>query len=179
MHTRDEFFTPEDVAATAVDAITLRRVETVADFAAGKGSLLQAASLKRPNAKFVATDLSRSMVSFLKRRFPGWQVGQCDFLRPGSREQCKAVRRLRGEADLVLLNPPFSYRRAAVAVTSRRSMPFRCSPAAAFVVTSIEYLRPGGQLLCIVPTSTLRSELDAAARDLLYQERRNCGLVAS
>ena len=132
----DTHYTPAELATQLVGSVRLHNPRVIADFTAGEGSLLDAASARWPQAKLVATDIDSHAVLQLKDRGDRWTVGQCDFLSSRSRAACRALRDLAGTADLVLLNPPFSVRGAKRVDVRYANHPIKCSPAMAFALNA-------------------------------------------
>ncbi|MBN1458866.1 MAG: methyltransferase [Armatimonadetes bacterium] len=166
----DTHYTPAELAAQLVRSVQLRDPQVVADFTAGEGSLLDAASARWPEARLVATDIDGRAVQQLKDRGERWVVGQCDFLSSRSRAACRALRGLAGTADLVLLNPPFSVRGARRMAIRYADHYLRCSPAMAFALHSLSYLRPGGEARLILPAGALVSVRDQDAWTVMSEQ---------
>jgi len=163
--TADFFCTPSSIAHTLAVSATIPRSRSIriADFAAGDGSLLRAASQHWRNGHFTATDADDRHVRRLRLSYPSWSVGRCDFLNARSVRLCRATRAAFGRVDLVLLNPPFSCRGNRTHVSEYASVEVRSSLALAFVIRSIPFLRTGGQLVAVLPASSLVSHKDRAA----------------
>ena len=139
----------------------------VADFAAGSGELLLAAASVWPTATIVGTDIDPRLVRSLRAISHSWRTGMCDFLNPRSRRGSALLRSLIGHTDLVLLNPPFSCRGGKRVSATSSGVTSRCSVGLAFVVTSIDYLAEGGELITVLPEGSLTSERDATTWNLL------------
>ena len=69
--------------------------------------------------------------------------------------------------DLIVLNPPFSFDRSQRSRARGKFAKFDCSVAFAFLFTSLGYLSDHGELLAVMPTSTLISDRDTKAREFL------------
>src|SRR5688500_2052184 len=104
----DQFFTPSEIATRLVAPFRRSSEKCIADFAAGDGELLRAAGLKWPRAKIIASDIDEVTVRSLKKDFPRWAIGKCDFLNERSRQRCNPISSVKGKITLLLLNPPFS-----------------------------------------------------------------------
>lgn len=160
----DIIYTPADLAQRLVDAVTLGQVASVVDFAVGDGALLKASQHRWPDATLYGFDIRSSAklellascptAKFMVSNFydqhevrANWSVVTCDLV------------------DLIILNPPFSSRKAVS--FSERDFEFRCSPSAWFLLNCVKFLRVGGQIVAIVPDSFLRSDRDDQARELL------------
>lgn len=166
----DQFFTPPSVAKSLVSFLRKKNEECIADFAAGDGELLRAAQCKWPDARFVATDIDRRFVGKLRRRFPSWSVGNCDFLSQRSRNACNALRELKSGASLILLNPPFTCRGSKTHCVEFGGAEMRCSTAMAFVLNSLSCLSIAGRLVAVMPASSLTSQKDSRAWRVLSAE---------
>lgn len=158
----DNIYTPTDLARTMVDAVpgSLGDKDLVADFAAGDGELLRAARLKWPLARIIATDIDSGVARVLKRQNSDWEVGVLDFLSRKSRSGSSTARRILGMVRLVILNPPFSCRGGGRTVASALGRRTKCSRGLAFVFDSVEYVVPGGFVIAVLPSGSLRSEMD-------------------
>ena len=157
---KDSFYTPPNLARALVRRIEKRKPRIIADFSAGNGELLRAAREKWPEAKFVATDISRQAIRYMRRQHPDWKLGTCDFLSTISRNRCDVLRRSLGRVDIVLLNPPFSCIGGTKHEAVLDGQTFGVSTAMAFLVTSLPYLNKNGAIYCILPNSTAYSERD-------------------
>jgi hypothetical protein len=166
----DAHYTPEGVAQRIVDSVAAARVGRAVDFAAGDGALLRAANRRFPTASLFATDVFPPTVRNLRASRPDWTVGVCDFLEPRSRASSQ-IARSGQRYDLVLLNPPFSFRgQRGRAVTFPNGMSAVASPAAAFTFVAAPFVAPDGQLLVLLPAGSLRSQKDRAIWQTLSLE---------
>jgi hypothetical protein len=163
----DPFYTPADIAIRMVGAVRERNPSCVADFAAGRGELLRAAGQQWHGATMIATDYCRSSVSRLRRDFSHWSIGRCDFLSKSSRQRCTPLSRLQGTVSVALLNPPFSCRGATRLCVSANKVELTCSRALAFVITSLQYVSLGGEIVVLLPAGSLFTEKDRKAWDFL------------
>ncbi len=166
---RDSIFTPPSLANRLVSCLRVRSVNVVADFAAGAGALLDAAQSRWPTSRIFATDIDRAQLRTLRRDRPAWITANCDFLNERSRRRVLGLDAFKGNVDAVLLNPPFSCIGATTISISVSGRGLRGSKAGAFVVLATEYLRKGGELVAIVPSSFLTSEKDHAFRQHLAE----------
>lgn len=162
---KDQFFTPKDLALAAVGAAKNRKVQIVADFAAGHGDLLAAAMCRWPSCRIFANDIDPLCARTLRKLKPVHAVSCCDFLDERSRKASKTLRSLLNGCDIVLLNPPFSGRGSAAFFAESHTGTIKCSRAFAFVLTAFDYLKMGGELIAILPQSCLTSSKDAKCRE--------------
>ncbi len=165
----DSFYTPDEIAASMLGKCTLDSPARIVDFAAGDGALLRRAVAQWPTATVFATDINPKAVRSLQAEFPSWNISKCDFMSASSRAKAQAIESLAGRGDVVLLNPPFSYRGAATFPVNAWQETFHCSKAMAFVLLSLEHLTAGGQLIAILPESSLFGDKDARAWEAVKQ----------
>lgn len=156
----DQHFTPEWLADLVTAALPSDLAGFVIDPAAGSGALL--ASLERRGIETLsplAIDIDHSVVAGLRRIYPAWTVSVADSLSPRSRASSDAWRRARARGvEVVLLNPPFSYRGGPSAITSFRGFIGRLSPAAQFVAMSIDALKPRYGTVAILPDGVVEGQ---------------------
>ncbi len=165
----DSFYTPDEIAESVMRKCTVNDPSIIVDFSAGDGALLRKAEKLWPDAEVRATDVDAVAVQSLRKEFPSWSISKCDFLSSSSRVKAQALKGLLGKADLVLLNPPFSYRGAATFPATIWEETFACSKAMAFVLLSLNYLNEAGQLIAILPESSLASHKDRRAGEAIRE----------
>jgi hypothetical protein len=170
----DRFYTPKALAATLVENVASKQPRLIADFAAGDGSLLAAASSKWPSAKVIAADIHEPTVRRLRRKYPKWAVLKADFLGNGAD-------RVRGHCsgklfDVILLNPPFSCRGASTWSTTIGGEDVRSGRAMAFVLRALGLLAADGELLAILPAGSISSQKDERAWAMV-RERATLSIV--
>src|SRR5215217_1155102 len=87
----DAFYTPPSLAKRVAAALRLgsRERASVADFAAGGGSLLAAVAQKYPTAQLFAADISPRAAARLRDSLPRSRIGVCNFLDADSRKNCE------------------------------------------------------------------------------------------
>ncbi len=153
---QDRHYTPRPIADLMVATVRKRSPKIVADFAAGHGELLQAAVRRWKDVIIVGTDIDAGAIPTLRKQFSHQRFGKCDFLNPRSRAHCHA---LQGDTpDVVLLNPPFSFRGGTRHTIQYEGDLFRCTPALSFLAISLSYLSPRGELVALLPASIATSE---------------------
>ncbi len=151
-------YTPGDTANALIAAATINEPNSIVDFCAGNGGLLLPALARWPRATLYANDVDRS--SFGTLADATWSF--VNFLDSGFDDMVRDEFPL--TFDLILLNPPFAFDRAQLHEARGRFADIRCSLAFAFLFTALDYLDADGELLAIMPTSTLKSERDSTAR---------------
>src|SRR5688572_28975157 len=141
----DRYYTPPQIATRLLEGITGDQGH-ISDFAAGGGSLLEAAAQHWPRAEVLGTDRDCLAVRALRIKYPLWHVGRCDLLNARSRSASPILARASGNVDLLLLNPPFSCRGGQRFSLEFDGQRITCSRAAAFIATGLGYLRKGGRM---------------------------------
>jgi tRNA1(Val) A37 N6-methylase TrmN6 len=158
----DAIYTPSSVAEMMVSAVRNRGPRLIVDPAVGTGNLLAAARAKWPSAAAIGTDICEDVIAQLKAS--SLQVGVCDFLDEKERSSCRLLKEARGQADVILMNPPFSSRGGrGLNVNLSDGTNLRASLPLAFVLTATEYLEEGGELIAIVPSGVLDCTRDREA----------------
>jgi hypothetical protein len=166
----DAYYTPlwlaREIVGVAEGTGPYRRI---ADFAAGEGSLLASAQAEYGDAAhYVATDADPVVVRRLRRSHPGWMVGRCDLFDRRSRRSSRVW--TQGAVDLVLLNPPFSYRGNTRRIVTFAGREWRATPATAFVMIALTRLTPSGSLIALLPSNALTSAGDAVLWEAVEQQ---------
>jgi SAM-dependent methyltransferase len=155
----DQYYTPPGLAALLVGAARGRRAKLIADFAMGDGALLRVAASRWPRAKLFGSDIRPEASGSAGDLAARIEFKTFDFLDDG--ESKSSLKELEGRCDVILLNPPFTCRgnkRYPVVIDQQ---PHLGSKALAFVARALRYLKPGGELLAILPASCATSERDA------------------
>ena len=156
-------YTPCQTSRQLISATRLVDPQTVADFCAGNGSLLMAAMQRWPNAKYFANDIDLTMQGAVQDII--WVSS--DFLSSDFETITLSV--FPERFDLIVLNPPFSFHCTQRGRARGKFSDIECSVAFAFLFTALNYLSDQGELLAVMPTSTLKSERDMEARKCLKQ----------
>ena len=159
LRSSDVYYTPESVAKRVVD-VTSIVPELILDPACGDGALLRQAMTRWPGATIVGLDIDHKQIAKNRVQQPSWRLGVVDLLSSRSRSASTHWREAASTIDLVLLNPPFSYRGGHTKEISYRNRLYRVSPALAFVALSLSRVRLGGELLALLPAGALDLEKD-------------------
>ncbi|SDQ29871.1 Methyltransferase small domain-containing protein [Pseudoxanthomonas sp. CF385] len=165
----DYYPTPPHLAKELVELVAVDEPKLVADFSAGSGNLLVSAAARWPHADITAIDIQREFTDALKRTYPSWQIGTCNFLSSNSSKSCKALKGIKGRVDVVLLNPPFSRASTEGVFVLPCGTEISCSPALKFVLESQRYLSSKGEISTVLPISALYGSRDADARAYLSE----------
>ncbi|MBO9546960.1 N-6 DNA methylase [Caulobacter sp.] len=161
----DQFYTPPALATFLAGAARVRRPGIIADFAMGDGALLRAAEARWPRAKLFGSDINPAAgeaAAGLDCR-PNFSV--FDFLSDGAEPD--EMRPLVGRCDIILLNPPFTCKGNKRFSVDVKGVSLAGSKALVFVARALRYLKPGGEILAIVPASCATSERDNALLETL------------
>jgi len=155
-------YTPIELANRLVAQAVSENPRTVADFCVGDGRLLSAARTRWSTALLHGNDIDEKAGVKLRSTLRLAKVTHYDFLS----EECLYA--LDGRKfDVILLNPPFSE------AGKKKWMPcgvhsgVGCSLSMAFILTSLNFIAVDGEVLAIMPASTLASEIDEHARFIL------------
>jgi hypothetical protein len=157
----DAYYTPDYIASEMI-AIASVDPRTVMDAAVGDGALLRAASRRWPSARFIGLDVDQRQLRRTKARHPQWSLGRLDMFSDRSRAASTVWQSSRNSVDLIVLNPPFSYRGGYSTPVVLGDSQFSLTPASAFVALSLSRLSPDGEVLALMPAGVLELERDAA-----------------
>jgi len=156
----DQFYTPPALAAFLVGAARIRSPRRIADFAMGDGALLRAAEVRWPRAKLFGSDINPAAGESAVGLTRALSFSVHDFLAdtPAPNELAD----LGKLCDVILLNPPFTCKGNKRYEVQIGEETLAGSKALAFVARALKYLKPGGEILAIVPASCATSQRDQA-----------------
>lgn len=163
----DKHYTPLDLARTIVGQLKMREPRSVADFAVGDASLIDAVRERWPRVHAYGTDIDPEAIERVSGRLANFESGLCDFLSSDARAQNTLLVGLKEAVDLVFINPPFSCRGSSRVDADIGGEDIRCSVAMAFLGATLPYVSSRGAIVAILPSSCLTSEKDATARRAL------------
>jgi tRNA1(Val) A37 N6-methylase TrmN6 len=163
----DQIDTPPPIAERMVEAASFNGSGIAADFAVGRGALLEQAAKRWPTARIIGVDVCRSRVRNLQRSRPSWKIGVADFLKKQSRVQCRPIKSIEGKVSAIFLNPPFSCRGTRTIKSYCGDELVTSSLAMGFVLQSLSYLHPLGELIAVLPAGILSGEKDQQALRLI------------
>lgn len=161
----DRHYTPVALADLLVQQARVRRVDLVADFAAGDGALLKAARRRWPKSTMVANDVDPEAARLLRRVCSDRRgiVSTVDFLDEQSVRR-SAIGTFRGKCDLVVLNPPYSCLGSTRVGLTWEGESIQCSPSVAFLLKGLSFLRSRAEAVALLPAGALDSHRDSRAR---------------
>ena len=162
----DQIFTPSAIVRDMIRAVKSYRPQLIADFAAGDGAILTLASKRWPKSTILANDVDAKIVRSIRSQHPSWHVSASDVFNARSANRA-AYSLFEGKCSVILLNPPFSCRGAAIRVVTLSGTTIRCSRALSFAIWSLRMLSKRGELIAVLPLSTLRSVKDREAWQVL------------
>jgi tRNA1(Val) A37 N6-methylase TrmN6 len=163
---KDSHYTPEILANYLVSFIKKQNVGTVGDFCVGEGELLKAVKRKWFSAQCYGSDISVRVIKMLKKQYPDWILGKCDFFNRKSRDKSIFFNK---KFDLIILNPPFTCKGATIHSCNFDGIEYHMSAAMAFFVSAIQYLNTDGVLYAILPQSVAYSQKDYKIRKYLFK----------
>ncbi len=100
----DSYYTPKSLAEELINYIEKSKIKLIADFCVGDGELLRAAEKKWRNATFIANDISKEAIEYVKKHHQEWITHCQDFL--SSSTPGNPLEEYKNKIDLILLNPP-------------------------------------------------------------------------
>lgn len=163
----DRYYTPEDVAVSALERGTFPFVPKVcADSTCGSGRLLDAANAVFGSVESIGIDRDAEAISQLRLRRPDWHLSVGDLLHPSTSETTY----WRPPVDLLVLNPPFSHGHKKFVDIQFLGKKMRGSIAMAHLLRSFELFQPSLGAIVIAPESLLYSETDQDARQALAED---------
>jgi hypothetical protein len=163
----DSYYTPIEIAKEMVNAVKDLKPDLIADFAVGNGALLKVANEYWTNAKFIANDIDPKVVRDLKADYPKWETSSRNFFDSSLVSSCRVLSEVKKKVSLILLNPPFSCKGGTVKNIEINGQEIRCSNAMAFLIKAIDFLSEEGQLVAVLPISTLFNEKDKDAWSII------------
>lgn len=159
----DKYYTPNPIATLMVESIKEESIGIIADFAAGDGFLLKKASQKWPQATLYANDICPESRNLIKRNIKKAHFSCVDFLDKEQVSYNKILSKLHARCDLILLNPPFSYRGRYRYYDSKLNTHIQCPKAIAFLITSLPFLSEEGKIVALIPEGALYGETSQEA----------------
>jgi predicted RNA methylase len=160
----DRYYTPNKIASRLIEESSFKlRPDLCVDTTCGAGSLLDACEVSFGSPRCIGLDRDRSAIRILRTKRPNWILSTADILNPKSFGQSGASRSFTS-ADLLVLNPPFSqcgFKHVNVAIGASQ---IRSSVAMAYLIRSIDFVRPRMGAVAILPESLLFSDVDSLAR---------------
>lgn len=158
----DAIYTPRPLADELLSYAEKYRGGMIVDPCAGEGALLEAAQRRfGATVEIGALDIRASVGRHLRRVHPGWTVSTADLLNPLAVRSSAVARAARGRTELLLLNPPFSYRGLGGIQTEIAGRSVTTSPALAFVLHALAQFGPSSGALCILPMGSVFGERNA------------------
>ena len=167
MTTLDPHYTPTWLARELVAALPESPAgRIIADLAAGRGALLDAAELRFGDAfTYVATDADTATVSWLRRHRTHWKVGRLDVLDSVSRRNSPVY--ASAHFGAAVLNPPFSCRGQRRHGATLNGRNITASRAVALTIQTLDRMVDGGVVTALLPSNALRAEKDEEAWELV------------
>lgn len=160
----DKHYTPPSLSGVLLSHVKLKSAKSILDPCCGNGALLEAASLMFKNASILGNDVCPASARTLTHRRPSWTISSSNFYNPDSFRRTLVWRSLSSrKCDLALLNPPFSHRGGTRIPFAANADTILSSPAVAALALCLNYIRDGGQVLCILPSGCVHSDKNEVA----------------
>ena len=157
----DKFYSPEWLADEVCSIFGLTPGMRIFDPAMGAGSLLKAAESAVSGLDIIGADIDAVTVRQVSRAMSTWSVGRADIYSERSRRSSRVWRTSRQNVDVILINPPFSYRGRQRRFISFFGAVYSATPAMAALAISIDHVRPRLGVAAVLPEGALRGQIDA------------------
>ena len=151
------------MAKALCEPFELRPGARVFDPTMGEGALLLAAreSNNGSSLELMGCDLDERTVSSVRERQPGWRVGRADIFSWSSRKSSPIWRSAKREGvELVVLNPPFSYRGKQRKPVDLLGASYRATPAVAALTIVLGELKPAQGVGVVLPEGSFHAEIN-------------------
>jgi predicted RNA methylase len=162
----DQFFTPFNIASDLLKELVVSKPKIVADFSIGDGNLINA--LPNNPDLIIGLDLDKKIINRLRYKNPTWKLSTGNFINP-SPKTAKWLSQWKRKVDLVILNPPFSFRGGSKIHIDFMGSKIKCRTSLAFIMKSLEYISDNGMLIAILPLSFAKSETDTHVRNIIIE----------
>lgn len=128
----------------------------------GEGALLLAAEEGGAgnSVELMGCDLDPLTVKGVQERHPGWRVGRADIYSKASRVSSPVWRTARQGVDLVVLNPPFSYRGKQRRTISLLGSSYRATPAVAALAIVLDEVKTSQGVGVVLPEGSFHGEIN-------------------
>lgn len=154
----DKFYTPAFISKRMIKVAGTIDAKIIADFASGDGSLLLSASNKWKKASFYANDICKSTAVMAKINIDNCISSNIDFLNRDKFSKNKVLRSIIGKCDLILLNPPYSYRGQYCTTIEGCDQKLTCPKSLVFIINSLPFLAQNGKIIALMPEGAIRGE---------------------
>ena len=165
---RDNYYTPIELADKLVSLIIEDGIKTAIDFCVGDGDLLKAVQRRFPNVECFGTDIAIEAIEPLRKSQPEWKLEVCDF---SCTEGFDALTDFGyRKYDLIVLNPPFTCKGSSICKIEFENIAYNVSTAMMFVTNALKYRADDGVLYAILPSSCAYSQKDRKLWDYLIKK---------
>nr|WP_309576056.1 N-6 DNA methylase [Moraxella osloensis] len=165
----DKFYTEDNIATLLISKVPSNfNPNIIADFAVGKGILLEKAKNKWSASKFVANDLCLESIQAVQECNLNWNCTNFNFLDYDSIINSELQLYL-NIIDLILINPPFSQKDKKYKKWEGCSIEIKSGTALQFVYHSLKFLKKNGVLLAILPEGCIYSKRDEKGMSYLFE----------
>ncbi|MBB4863191.1 hypothetical protein HNP46_002038 [Pseudomonas nitritireducens] len=163
----DRYYTPERVATKILEMADFSRLpSTFADSTCGSGRLLDAACNIFGNVQCAGIDRDKDAIYKLRERRPDWHLKVANLL--GRKDRLASFSNdLPMPVDLLVLNPPFSHGPNKSTYVTYEKKRLKSTISMAHLLRSLDLFRPRMGAIAIVPESSLYSETDQQAREII------------
>lgn len=161
----DRYYSPAWLAQALSDRFVLKPGSRVFDPTMGAGALLQAADerVSPGNVLAMGCDIDSETVQDLQTERPDWMVGCADIYSEASRAECEVWASAKASGvDVVLMNPPFSFRGKYRMRVAAFGESFLLTPAVAALAIVLSEISIAQGLGIILPAGSLQNETNEA-----------------
>lgn len=173
-----KFFTPQPVAAAAVQLLPKKEGAVIMDPSCGGGTFLIEASRLwgESSCTLIANDVEASLVDLTRLTLSLRTLSdhKKHFLQTNIYQPDEFLEEWYGHVDFIVANPPFSIKVSTIDIESGLfALGYRNSDAL-FLDVSLKLLRPGGRLVCLLPHSVIAN---AEFSQMRYEIEENWNLL--
>ncbi|MBU8868442.1 N-6 DNA methylase [Paenarthrobacter aromaticivorans] len=161
----DKFYSPTWLARSLCELFSLSPGARVFDPTMGAGALLHAAAdSASPNEiELLGCDIDRRTVRAVQSEHPAWLVGRADIFSANSRKQSPVwSTAARSGVDVVVMNPPFSFRGNRRKTVAAFGESFLLTPAVASLAIVLENVEIKQGIGIILPAGSIETETNVS-----------------
>lgn len=158
----DKFYSPMWMARALCEPFELAPDARVFDPTMGEGALLVAAQKHSGDTiQILGCDIDATAVRNARLNHADWILGRANIYSQGSRQNSPIWRSVKqGGVDLVVLNPPFSYRGKQRRAVFLNGSEYQATPAVAALATVLNEVPTAQGIGVVLPEGSFRGEVN-------------------
>lgn len=158
----DKFYSPNWLARELCEPFIFSDNVSVFDPTMGAGALLHAAQSTAPASRLMLSgcDTDANMVHRIGTAEPEWLVGRSDIYSASSRRSSPVWRAAKSGVDVIVMNPPFSYRGRQKKYVTFRDSTYAATPAVAALAIVLDQLSIAQGVGIILPEGSFYGQTD-------------------